>query len=355
MRVAVIGGTGNAGRLITRLLLEDPSAEVNACARSEARLHELETTLAPHPGSLHTTVVDVERERDLVEVASSTDLVVGATSLVEHGPGLASLAVDCGASYIGVYLSDRGKWSRLRRLQGRCVERGLMVVDDGGCHPGLPAVMIRLAAEDGGLEAAWVGAKFRLRWDELGVVGETIQDFLAEVERTDPSVFVDRAWVRGFRHSRSFDFGRGEGPESCVPMCIEEIRELAESGEVDSAGFFMAGFGPVMDYGILPASIGLAKLNRRLATILFWWGLRRLASAAERAVLLLDGTRRSDGSPVRIRVSHLDPYLLTAAPVVATIRQMIAAPRPGVWTQAAFVDPTGLFRAIREMGVSVEA
>lgn len=354
MRIAVIGATGNAGRLITRLLLEDSSVEVNACARTEDGLRALEASLAPSAGTLRTTVVDVEGSRGLSEAASAADLLVGATSRAEHAPILASLAVEHGASYIGVYLSDPRKWRRLRRLQGRCVERRVTVLDDGGCHPGVPGAMIRLAAEEEGLSTAWVGAKFGLRWDRLDAASETIEDFLAEVEATDPSVFVDRAWVRGYRHVRSFDFGRGDGPVSCVPMCIEEIRELAESGTVESTGFFMAGFGPLMDYGVLPASMGLARLNRRLAAAVFSWGLRRLASKPEQADLLLDGTRRSDGSPVRVRVSHPDPYFLTAAPVVAAIHEMRAAPRPGVWTQAGFVEPRRFFRALGEMGVSVE-
>jgi hypothetical protein len=355
VRVAVIGATGNAGRHITRLLLEDPSTEVNACARSEARLLELEAVLVPTRGTLRTTVADVRCESDVHDIVSSADIVVGATSQSNHGPGLASLAVGCGASYYGVYLSDKEKWQRLRRLRDACLERGVMVVDDGGCHPGLPAAMVRFAAERGRLKEAWVGAKFGLRWDELVVARETIDDFLSEIEATEPAQFADRAWVRGYRHTREFDFGLGRGAESCMPMCIEEIRELVSSGTLESTGFFMAGFGPAVDYGVIPLSMGLAKVNRRWAAALLWWGLRRYASTTEVGVLVLDAQRASGGGSIRIRVSHPDPYVLTAAPAVATIRQMALDPRPGVWTQASFVEPADFFERIREMGIRVEA
>jgi len=348
-----MGATGHAGRHITRLLLEDPDTQVNACARSEAKLHQLESNLASARGSLRTTAVDVRNEASLIDVVSSADLVVGATSRSTHGPVLASTALEAGSSYYGVYLSDPEKWASLRRLHESCIERGVMVVDDGGCHPGVPAVMVRFAAERGGLKEAWVGARFGLRWDELEIARETIDDFLTEIQTTDPSLFVDRAWVRGYQHARAFDFGMGRGAESCIPMCLEEIRELADSRTVASTGFFIAGFGPAVDYGVLPLCVGLAKLRRSWATALLGWGLRRFASVEHHGVLVLVAQRASDGEPVRMRVWHDDPYVLTAAPAVATIRQMASDPRPGVWTQAAFVEPVRFFEDVNQMGVAV--
>jgi hypothetical protein len=41
--------------------------------------------------------VDLRREADMLDVASSADVVVGATSRSLHGPGLASVAVECGS------------------------------------------------------------------------------------------------------------------------------------------------------------------------------------------------------------------------------------------------------------------
>ena len=354
MHVAVIGATGNAGRLIARFLLEDPSIEVNACARSAPRLRALHSSLGSTAGTLRSTVVDVTRRSDMLEVVSQADLVVGATSRAAHAPDLAALAVEAGTSYLGVYLSEPAKWRRLRNLHQPCVERGVMVVDDGGWHPGVPAAMVRAAAEQGALSEAWVGAKFGVRWDELDVVGDTIDDFLTEMETTDPSVWVDEGWIRGFRHSHRFEFGLGGDPVSCIPMCLEETRELAASGTLNSTGFFMAGFGPAVDYGVLPLSVGLAKIKRAWGAGLLWWGLRRFASSSDFGVLVLDGRRRASGEAVRMRVLHSDPYVLTAAPAVATIRQMMSQPRPGVWTQAAFVDPTRFFDQLGEMGVQVE-
>lgn len=352
MKITILGATGQAGRHITRLLLDDESTEVTACARTATKLDSLEASLTNCRGLLRTAAVDVESESEVESVVASADLVVAATSRWSDGPRIASIAIGCGASYFGIYLSNGEKWRMLRRLRDECVGRGLMVVDDGGAHPGLPAAMIRLAAKHGGLHSAWVGAKFGLPWDELELAPETVSDFVEELETMDPSILEQGEWVRGYRHARKFDFGDG-GLETCVPMCLEEIRELGNSGAVPSAGFFIAGFGALVDYGVFPLSMGLTKVSRRLAADLMLWGLRRWASARSGAVLVLEAERGANSPVVRLRVAHADPYLLTAIPAVAAIRQMLQEPRPGVWTQAAFVNPEPFFQHLQEMGVEV--
>lgn len=353
MKITVLGATGQAGRHITRLLLDDESAEVTACARTAANLAALEASLVNRRGTLRTAVVDVESESEVERVVSTTDLVVAATSRWSDGPRIAAIAVNCSTSYFGIYLSNDEKWRSLRPLHDECVDRGLMVVDDGGAHPGLPAAMIRRAEEHGRLRSAWVGAKFGLPWDELELAPETVSDFVAEIESMDPSILEDGEWVQGYRHARKFDLGGGSA-ETCAPMCLEEIRELGDSGAVRSAGFFIAGFGPLVDYGVFPLAMGLTKVNRRLAADLMLWGLRRWASARSGAVLVLEGERAAGSPVVRLRVAHADPYLLTAIPAVAAIQQMVREPRPGVWTQAAFVDPVPFFQRLQEMGVEVD-
>lgn len=355
LRITVFGATGQAGRCITRFLLNDPSCEVTGCSRSDTRLRQLTSSLAGSPGSLQTQVVDVASEAHVLEAMSSADVVVGATSQSADGPVLADLAVRCGTSYLGIHLSSETKWAKLRSMQEACVEKGVMVVDDAGAHPGLPAAMVRYAALDGPLRSAWVGGKFALPWNDLDVTPATIADFVDEIESMQPAVFKNGKKVRGYRHARAFDFEIGRGAETCTPMFLEEIGELAQSGTVASTGFFIGGFGRLVDYGIFPLSMGLVKLNRRWASQVMWWGLRRLASEAPYGVLLLDAERASDGSPVRLRVSHADPYVLTAAPAVATIRQMLSHPKPGVWTQAGFVEPQSFFESLQEWGIKVDA
>ncbi len=68
---------------------------------------------------------------------------------------------------------------------------------------------------------------------------------------------------------------------------------------------------------------------------------------------MLQGTTDDERS-VGLRVFHQDPYLLTAIPIAATVQQMLSAPKPGVWTQAAFVEPRPFFENLERMGLKVE-
>lgn len=354
MRITVFGATGQAGRHITRLLLQDGRIEVVGCARNADRLHEMGVSMDSAADRFHATALDVRDGAAALRAIAGADLVVGATSRWQDGPGLAAAAVRSGTSYLGIHLSRREKWTRLRRLRDDCVSRGVMVVDDGGAHPGLPAALVRWAAEDGPVSFAWVAAKFSLRWDELELSAETVEDFLAEIEAMDASFLRDGRWIHGYRHARKFDVDGSGDLDTCVPMCLEEIRELGNAGILPSVGFFIAGFGPVVDYGVLPLAAGLAKIRRRWAAGLLWRGLRRFGSSAPAAVLMLEAQRTAGAVPIQIRVSHSDPYFLTAGPVVVTAQQMLAKPRPGVWSQGMFVDPAGLPEKLQRMGLAVQ-
>ncbi len=355
MRVVVLGAAGQAGRRICGLLLDDAAIEVVACGRDESRLHSLESSLSTRAGSLTTAAFDLRDDPRLDAVLEPAVLVIGATSRWRDGPHIARRALRFGTSYLGIYLSNAEKWSALRSLQDECLANDLAIVDDGGLHPGLPGAMIRFMAEKFSLTSAWVAAKFDVKWSALGLARETVLDFVAEFETTDPSFYLDGEWVRGYRHFRRFDFGEGIGSVSCMPMLLEEIREVATTiPSLRSAGFFIAGFGAWMDYVILPLGMGLGKLHRAAGSRLVWWGLRRFEASSDFGLLMLQGTTDEERS-VGLRVFHPDPYWLTAVPVAATAQQMLSAPKPGVWTQAAFVEPRLFFESLERMGLKVES
>ena len=353
-RVAVFGATGQAGRLICRLLLEEEDFEVLACARTVEKLEQLEVSLGDTGARLTTRSVDLHRTADVDKILDEVDLIVGATSQWQDSMALAARAVASSTHYCGIYLSNSEKWNQLRELNSICLDRGVMIVDDCGTHPGLPAAMIRWMALRTPLHSAWVGGKFDLEWNRLGLAAETVTDFASEIESTDPSIFVEGHWKRGYRHTRQFEFPGKRGHETCTPMLIEEIRELAQTGTLASTGFFIAGFGPFIDYAIIPLSMLLTKINRQASRNLLWWGLQRYASRPRSAVIQLEAEVEGNSRSVRMVVSHDDPYFITAAPVVATIRQMLAAPKPGVWTQGAFVAPEAFFENLQLMGIHVD-
>ncbi len=353
-KIAVFGATGQTGRLICRQLLENQNYEVIACARTTQKLEKLKAYLDESGDQLTIRTVDLNRSDDLDKIIKEVDLVVGSTSQWQDSLTLASSAVKASIHYCGTYLSNPEKWKQLRELNSTCLSQGTMIVDDCGTHPGLPAAMIRRVMLHTPIHSAWVGGKFDLEWDRLELSIETATDFMAEIQSTDPSLFVKGQWKRGYSYARQFKFQDSQKSNNCIPMLMEEIRELAQSGAVPSTGFFIAGFSPFVDYVIIPVSILLTKMNPRASGKLLIWGLQRFASRPKCAKLQLEAEVEGSGKTVRMMVSHDDPYFITAAPVVETIRQVLSAPKPGVWTQGMFVEPEIFFDKLKQKGIDVD-
>ncbi len=354
MRVAVIGATGQAGRVVCRLLQDETGIDVVACGRNDSRLTALKASLPGGGESVGTATFNLSDHTKLDSVLESADVVVGATSSWRDGPQIAERAARHGTSYLGIYMSTPEKWKQLRALHDLCLKHDVAVVDDGGVHPGMPGAMIRFLNEESPLATAWVGGKFAVKWSALELAPETILDFVSELRSMNPTLRVDGDWKRGYRHGRRFDFAEGRGPTPCVPMCLEEIREVVKDlPELRSTGFFIAGFGPIVDYVVMPLALALGRLSPSTAARLVWMGLRRFASSEESVVLVLEATNQ-DGRDIQLRVSHHDAYAMTAIPAVAAVKQMFSAERPGVWTQAAFVKPLPFLKDTQQMGISVE-
>jgi hypothetical protein len=82
--------------------------------------------------------------------------------------------------------------------------------------------------------------------------------------------------------------------------------------------------------------------------------LRHLGESGSWAVLQLEGGDAS-GRTVSLRMRHEDPYELTAIPVAACIAQYADGPRrPGLWTQANYVEPARFLRDVASLGVQVD-
>jgi saccharopine dehydrogenase (NAD+, L-lysine-forming) len=353
-KIAVFGATGQAGRLICQQLNKEQNYEIIACARTLEKLEKLKAYLDESGERIRIQAIDLHRSEDLDKIVEEADLIIGATSQWQDALILATKAAQASTHYCGTYLSNAEKWNALRKLDSTCLKHGTMIVDDCGTHPGLPAAMIRRAMLRTPLKAAWVGGKFDLEWDRLDLSIETATDFMAEIESTDPSIYLEGEWKRGYSHSRPFKFLGAQKPSNCIPMLMEEIRELAQSGVLPSTGFFIAGFSSFFDYVIIPVSMLLTKINRTASGKLLIWGLQRFASRPRYAELQLETEVEDSGKPVRMVVSHDDPYFITAVPVVETIRQMLNSPKPGVWTQGMFVEPEAFFDNLQQAGIGVD-
>lgn len=126
-------------------------------------------------------------------------------------------------------------------------------------------------------------------------------------------------------------------------------------------GIYSAGLNWFVDYLVIPAAFALGKvsngLGRAMLTNLMVWGLKQFSPPEEEVVLVLEakGRCKADRVNVRLVVEHKDAYYITAAPVVACIRQYLDGMiKPGLNILGHAVDPELLIEDLRRMGIKMD-
>jgi len=366
--VVVLGGYGNTGRACARLLLERTSARVVIAGRDRDRAEGLARELnAGHGGGRASSAhADASDAPSLQAAFRGACVVVAASSTSEHVAGVARAVLEARADYIDPQYST-AKLEVLRRLAPEIEAAGLCFVTDGGFHPGLPAALIRFAASRmDRLQRARVSSVIQINWSALELSPATVRELVLEFKDYRSLHYRDRSWVTpGWLESvRPFwvEFGHGYGRRYTMPMFLEELRPLPEMiPTLEETGFFVGGFNPVVDFAILPLGMAwMAVAGGRGANAfgrLLLWGLRRFTAPPYGTLLQLDarGGTAAHARRMRIAVSHPDGYVLTAAPMVGCMMQMLdgSARLPGLHLQALLVDPARLLNDLSSMGVEV--
>lgn len=360
-RIIVLGGYGNTGRRVAQLLAPRDDVALVIAGRSAERAAaaaQALTDVARHP--VESLALDATREADRQRAFAGADLVVAASSTSEHAAAIARDAIAVGADVYDTNLSLPSKVEALLALTSEAYRLRRTIITDGGFHPGLPGVMARHAETlVPGLTAVQVGGAFNIDWRAYEFSPATVREFMRELTDIRPESMEDGRWVRSWSAARTFDFGGVIGSKQCVPWAMQEVRELPTFiPTLRQAGFYVAGFGPLVDYVVMPAAFFALRVapsqHERIARV-FLGALRRWTPRREWSVLQLEAMGGDPAKRVKIRVEHPNGYDLTAVPVAATVEQWLAGVRrPGVFTQAAFVSPARLLKRIEALGVQVQ-
>lgn len=359
--VVILGGYGNTGKLLARLLLAHTSCRLVLAGRHPERAAALVEALNEETGDrrVQAARADAADGDSLRCLLAGKSWLIVASSTARYTETVARAALSAGCNYLDLQYSWE-KIELLRRMAGEIAASGLTFITDGGFHPGLPAALIRYAAQErAGIEEALVGSVIRVDWRAANVDPDTVAELLEEFADFRMVVYEGGAWrkQRMWRIVR-MDFDHGFGEQSCIPMFLEELRPLPEQiPSLRSAGFFVGSFNWFVDWLVSPLAVVGMRLRsaavHRALTRLMGWGLKRFSRPPYGTVLQLEA-RGPGAKALRVTVYHEDGYALTAIPVVAALLQLREQRKPGLHWQAHAVNPARLLDDMVRLGVTVE-
>lgn len=355
-RIVVIGGYGNAGRPIVELLLRHTDRQVVVAGRNLHRAEAFASSLSDR--RVTAAQADATDSATLAPVLDGAEVVILAAGTSATWQVSAEAALAAGCHQLDIQIGSM-KNDGLRGLDRRASEASVCIVTDCGFHPGVPAAMVRaVAAERPDVARALVSSWIGVDWSQLDAFADTtVAEMVQEFTDYRYEALVDGRWTRR-KGSRLVDFPPPIGRRRVAAMGLDEMRAVAAAlPGLRDTGFYVGGFPSFVNYGVIPivyAGMKLAptRLGQPLGRLLDG-GLRRFSRPPYTTYLQLDGGEAGQPDRPLMRLHHDDAYLLTAAPVVATVRQLLAEPRPGVHLQGMLVAPAAFFADLAAMGIDV--
>ena len=366
--ILILGGYGNTGRLLARLLLQETDTHLVVAGRNLEKAHLLADELnhAFEGKRVTGACVDASNKMSLKQAFAAVDIVVVASSTTQYTQLVIDAALEAGIGYLDIQYSTQ-KITLLKSMAVAIQQAGCCFITDGGFHPGLPAFMVRYAAQYfDKLYSAKVGSVIKEDWKSIDVEDSTVSELVELINDFEMLIFKTGKWKKANLFSMAdfirMDFGGDFGKQYCAPMMLEEMRALPEMyPALQETGFYVGSFNWFVDWVIMPLAMIAMKLwpHAALGPMARWthWGLNTFSKPPFGTLLKLEAEGEKDGLPktMQVVISHRDGYLFTAIPVVACLQQYLdgSIARPGLWMQALIVDPSRFMGDMQRMGINV--
>ncbi len=359
-RILLVGATGYAGRSLANYLLTDTGATVILSGRSKRKLDELRSSLLVHDLAHRMELLELDAA-DLDSAAlPEFDLLANATANGQHNASLIRACLERRADWIDMQMTNE-LLNPSTELQAKIERAGCCFVIQAGFHPGVPAALVRYAAQQMDvMDSATIGSVIR---DKTGLpftsgvaeLVESFRDYKSEMYR-------DGRWQKlKYADYPEFVFEHGFGKLKTYPVDMPELHRLPELlPNLKNTGFFVAGFNWFADYLVTPLMmLGSRIAPRQTASPLghlLSWSTKKFAKPPYGTVVQVDAEGQREGQRVRFQLSlfHEDAYVLTAVPTVAMIKQMLQKrSHPGVRLMGLCCDPVKLLEDIERTEISV--
>ncbi len=365
-KILILGGYGNAGLLIARLLLQETNVRLVISGRDLNRANKTADALNREfqTDRVSGRQADAASTNSLDAAFAGVDMILVASSTLKYVHQVCVSALQAGADYMDIQLSSPEKLAVLYDLQEQIEKKERCFITDGGFHPGVPAAMVRYAAvRFDMLETAHISGAFQLNWKAMQFSESTTTEFIDELKNFNPLVFKNKKWGKmSMMAFPKIDFGEPFGVRYCSPMFLEEMRMLPDViPALKETGFYISGFNWMTDYLIMPVAFVALNLfgnkAKRPMGRLFAWGLKNFSKAPFKAILQLEakGLKDKKDCIMHMKLAHDDAYVLTTVPVVACLLQYLNGNirRPGLWFQANLVESKQFFKDMERLGIRI--
>lgn len=360
-RITVLGGYGHTGRLISELLCRFTEAQIVVAGRSLEKAQALARQLAGRSseGRVTGVALDAADPKSLPAGLSGTDLLLDCGTTNAYVETTARAALDCGCDVLDIHYPEEIAHA-LENLAPEITAAGRCFITQAGIHPGLPGNLVRLAASElPGCQKVAIGLLLHQR-NAASV--DSAAELMADLDTFPLEFFRAGEWRKTtYKDAVEVDFGTGFGKRAIVPMGSYELRGLPEKLGLTELTFGAAGFNWFVDWIVFPLAMMLFKIKRNLGlravSRLFLWGMNSFTQPPFGTVTTVDAEKPDDGGFGRFRavVFHEDGYYITAAAVVACVKQYLDGTirRPGLYLMGQTTDPLRLLADMGAMGVSI--
>jgi saccharopine dehydrogenase-like NADP-dependent oxidoreductase len=325
--ILIIGGYGNAGRVIAEGILKQTDCRVILAGRNrDAAMAAAAELNRRYEGNRADAIrLDAANPGSLPAVFEGVELVVTAAPVTGLAATIARAAASAGADMIDVGIGT-SKAAELLALDGAMREADRIVIADAGFHPGLPAVLVRHVARwFDELESAEVGSVIQIDWAHLAapISRTTSAEMMDEFRDFRTDAFRDGKWapLPWKDASTTMDFGGAFGRRSCISMYLAEMQALQQMiPSLRRTGFYVGGFNWFSDFIMMPIMLAAAQLPKGKVTdavaSLFLWSLKAFAKPPFGTLLKVEAEGVSGGERKRAEliVSHKDGYVLPEFP-----------------------------------------